>query len=812
MALIIDPDSLNQGASTAETVTFGTPSGQQVQLTGSGLPDLAVDEYFEIRDAVDSGNNGLWQCDTVNTINADYTCTKVDGVTPAAETSDAVTWLGSSGASTEKSVHIDTAGKRIYLLEQGNLSSDGLTMLALHSFLKEEWKDDSTLPMHPFPMIGIDFDAGKWEFGTDPSGNFSGFRLAFDNEDTSGTYSRRLIRNAGWIEYDENGVATYKYFNVTTLGSFAEATDQAYYAFGNDPTDTAAAVNFIYADEVNEAVEFYADVTPADPTATGDDLNFTDSNTIERTSGSFVTDGFIVGGQVTLIDCTTAGNDGTHVITSVSATAMDVSGTPFTVEDFAADTRIAVDNSNAFNCFLREGFGGTYGKTFAQANLTSAGESSIVNKVIKFPLGNADDLDITHNDAAMSGSPYNAIVIKYFDQAFNKEVQSGVFSNFGIVIDVDSHSGVDGSYSAAGTVLTTAEAGMGVNDYQGGTLQIWDTDADAGDREQSFTIASNDAGSITISGDTFDATDSNISFTAFKASPATADKNEIYEKVQYLLRQAADIDDTDQVINGKTADELLAFVGPDLNCGGETPTNPNGGGSGVLIVGFDSNDTNNLYFYDSGGTKRSYPFVAAGTLNFNANLVQDSDPYYWLFYEYTKRTAATNCDMASVSGDTGDIQDSVGTTLPNLSVDDYINVSGFSNEENNGIYIVTAENTPSKDYTVRKLDGKTLIAEVGASLNVDEHPFGSPGAIVVDNNAGSDIAGAVGQAAIAFDYDYDGNTQGGRGATDDMYVRLVAIGLETGQYVISASESFQITRTTGLSFSVTSALERNYDT
>ena len=805
MPLITDPDSLNQGASTAETVTFGTPSGQQVQLTGTGLPSLAVDEYFEIRDAVDSGNNGLWQCDTVTSINADYTCTKVDGVAPAAETSDAVTWLGSSGTSTEKSVHIDTAGKRLYLLEQGNLSSDGLTMLALHSFLKEEWKDDSTLPMHPFPMIGIDFDAGKWEFGTDPSGNFSGFRLAFNDEDSSGTYSRQLIRNAGWIEYDVNGVETYKYFNVTTLGSFAEATDQAYYAFGNDPTDTGAAVNFTYADEVNEPVMFYEEIGDL----SGDTPAYGSTSTITRTTGSFITDGFVVGGQVTVADSTS--NDGTYVLTAVTTTTLTVTGTPLTVEAWGS-SRIAVDNSNAFSCFLREGFGGTYGKTFAQANLTSAGETSIVNKVIKFPLANANDLDITHNDAALSGSPYDGIVIKYFDQAFNKEVQSGVFSNFGIVIDVDCHSGVDGSYSAAGTVLTTAEGGMGVNDYQGGTLQIWDTDADAGDREQSFTIASNDATTITISGDTFDATDSNISFTAFKATPTTADKNEIYEKVQYLLRQAADIDDTDQVVNGKTADGLLGFVGPDLNCGAGTPTNPNGGGAGVLVVGFDSNDTNNIYFYDTGGTKRSYPFVAAGSLGFNANLVNDSDPYYWLFYEYTKRTAATNCDMASVSGDTGDIQDSVGTTLPDLTVGDYINVSGFTNPENNGIYEVTAENTPSKDYTVRKLDGQTLIAEVGASLNVDEHPFGSPGAIIVDNNAGADIAGAVGSASIAFDYDYDGNTQGGRGATDDMYVRLVAIGLETGQYVISASESFQITRSTGLSFSVTSALERNYDT
>jgi len=471
---------------------------------------------------------------------------------------------------------------------------------------------------------------------------------------------------------------------------------------------------------------------------------------------------------------------------------------------------MAVDNSNAFSAFLRVRDADTNGKTYAQANLSSAGETSIVNKVIKFPLGNATDLNISATDATITGgSPWTEISLKYFDQAFNIEVDDGATNrNFGIVVDVGTWSGVDGSAPGAASVLTTAEGGMGVNDYQSGVLTIHE----GTDKGTDFPITANDATTITVTGTI--ASGTNLSFTAQRATPVSADKNEIYEKIQYLLRQAADIDGTDQTVNGKTADALAKFVGPDLICGEDLPTNPNGGGSGVLIMGFDSNDTNNLYFYDNVPVKRNFPFVAAGTLNFNTNLVNDSDPYYWLFYEYTVRTAATNCDMALPSGSVGDIQDSVGTTLPNLTVGDYIKVAGFVNDANNGIYIVTAENTPSKDYTVRKLDGATLVAETGASLNVDEHPFGSDGAIIVDRNAGTDIAGAITSGSIAFDYDFDGNTQGGRGSTDEMFVRLVAIGLETGQYVISPSESttFKITRATGLSFSVTSALERNYDT
>jgi hypothetical protein len=344
---------------------------------------------------------------------------------------------------------------------------------------------------------------------------------------------------------------------------------------------------------------------------------------------------------------------------------------------------------------------------------------------------------------------------------------------------------------------------MTVGQYNGGTLRIHEgTDADL-----EFPIVSNDATTITVTGTL--SSGSNISFTAQRASAIVATKNEIYEKIQYLLRQAADIDSTDQTVNGKTADALLNFVGPDLNCGFYSPSNPNGGGSGVIIEGFKADDTNNLYFYDNGGTKRNYPFVAAGTLNFNQNLVLDSDPYYWLFYEYTTRTNLTDGAIVGPSGNVADLE-SPGGNLPSLSVNDYIKVDGFANDVNNGVYIVTVVNTDTQDYTVRKLDGETLIAESGVTIDVDEHPIDSDGAIIVDNNAGSDIAGAVTAAQISFDYDYDNNVQGGRASGTDASVILIAIGLETGQYV--RSTAYTITRATGLSFTATASLERNYAT
>jgi hypothetical protein len=86
--------------------------------------------------------------------------------------------------------------------------------------------------------------------------------------------------------------------------------------------------------------------------------------------------------------------------------------------------------------------------------------------------------------------------------------------------------------------------------------------------------------------------------------------------------------------------------------------------------------------------------------------------------------------------------------------------------------------------------------------------FGTSNAVLVDNNAGTDIQGLVsGNSNIAFDFDYDGNVQGGRTAGTDADVTLVAIGTTGAQYVVATGT---ITRATGISFTLTSALERNY--
>lgn len=306
------------------------------------------------------------------------------------------------------------------------------------------------------------------------------------------------------------------------------------------------------------------------------------------------------------------------------------------------------------------------------------------------------------------------------------------------------------------------------------------------------------------------ASESNLSFTLQRATPVVATAEEIYEKVQYLLRQSADIDSTDQTVVGETADELLTFVGDTLVTGSVSPSNPNGGGSGVAILGFDSNDTNRLTFTDNTGTTRTFPFVAAGSINFNANLVNDSDPEYWMFYEYTERFTNTGFGLSSPSGSTAVLDSSVTDLTAELLNGDYIKLDGFTDPNNNGIWVLTGAPAGAGPYTVAvsKVNGDTVSAEAaGASISLDKNPINSPDAIIVDDNSGVDISGAVGASSIAFDYDYDNNVQGGRTAGTDAVVVIRAIGLETAQYV---ETSGTIQRAVGQSFSVVAALERNY--
>ena len=84
-----------------------------------------------------------------------------------------------------------------------------------------------------------------------------------------------------------------------------------------------------------------------------------------------------------------------------------------------------------------------------------------------------------------------------------------------------------------------------------------------------------------------------------------ATTQQIYEKLQYSLRQSTDIDSGSGTVIGAVADALAYFVGSTLT-----------GATSVAIDGLNANFLNSVSLFDKNGVNRLYPFVYAGTINF----------------------------------------------------------------------------------------------------------------------------------------------------------------------------------------------------
>lgn len=146
---------------------------------------------------------------------------------------------------TDGNIWIDTTAKTIGIAENGSLTSDGVAMQAVYSYLKEEWKDDAALIKFDFPMVSITAEQFELVNGWD-----------FADQTT-----KDLIRDGGWALKDNSGVSQEEYMNVTSLGSFDDSVnDQAYYlqSAGGTPT------NVVLNGEVNQAVKIYGDASHGD--------------------------------------------------------------------------------------------------------------------------------------------------------------------------------------------------------------------------------------------------------------------------------------------------------------------------------------------------------------------------------------------------------------------------------------------------------------------------------------------------------------------------------------------------------------------
>lgn len=169
-----------------------------------------------------------------------------------------------------QNVFVDTANRTVKIRNNSgapvgpSMDQTGVTLQALYSFLKQEWKDDPNtkeLISYPFPLVAITPEQFEWRFGWAPA------------DDSS----RSLIRTAGWREFAvDNSTLKRQYVGVISLGNIdgnQNATgggdqDTAYYGFFDSAngTSTAGPLDFDFPGPVNQAVLTYKD-SDADLTA-----------------------------------------------------------------------------------------------------------------------------------------------------------------------------------------------------------------------------------------------------------------------------------------------------------------------------------------------------------------------------------------------------------------------------------------------------------------------------------------------------------------------------------------------------------------
>ena len=510
-------------------------------------------------------------------------------------------------------VSFDTAALTIALALAGNLSEDGVTGQCLYSFAKEEWLNDANLIKYTFPYLAITPE--QFEIGNNGS-KFSNWKYLDDA-------SRKLVRTAGWAEYDNTGAVLREYLGVITLGTIDATSktvgDKAQYFFSSD----TAATELTYAGPANESIQIYGDAANGDI-------------------------------------------------------------------DYRAEVLTVIIRVE--------------GKTYGQSTTTDIGVGTMTYKVERFPLSESPDNNISVADTGIDSNgdgtadiaPYDAMSITYIEHQ-------------------NQGSYVDATVYAAGDVV------LDVGDSQGNGAERWYITT-AGGTSAGATLAA-DAGVIdwTLFAGQYEIGSTWYAFGVVVDGNGAASQ-QIYEFVQWSLRQIVDIDAGAGTQIGILAEALL-----DYSAAPTMTTLQQSDGDGVYINNFDSNVTNFLQFQDDTytNTVRTFPFVTAGTISFNSNIVNDTDARYWMFY---------------------------------------------------------------KDANGNLID--------------------SANAIIVQNDAGQDITGDVtGSASVSFDFDYDGNVQGGRASGADAQVVIRVMGLNTAQFV---EAEFTISRAVGLNFPLTAALERNY--
>jgi hypothetical protein len=702
--------------------------------------------------------------------------------------------------------------------------ADGVSLQAVYSFSKEEWRDDSLattftgdynddLIRHQIPLEAITSE--QFEVGGGAS---------HDDWNWFNSYTRKKIRTAGWAEKNTvsatNDLA--RETGIITLGSLDTDT-QVYYQQTSATTNPA---DFTFLGAVNEAVRIYYDANQdGSPDnnyttylklfarkkgktysqATISDIGVTTIQTIVNRfplahlddTAIVATDGEILGTSpyrnAALNSSVTDAIDGDITTGGVSFTDADatfqtwnvVPGDTlritngndigyYTIASVDSETQLTIATDFEFSGWVDTSSSVTYSiyTNFLVANTPGDGTVSVLTT------GDIADVNTSHGtitDAGMFGSVASGDILYITEAPYQGvfRVQSSNADSL-VVETTDTPFGTatvdymvlqDGMYLEYKNVLTdTHDSGSGA-----GTITYNDTDAGYGNRP-----------TITLGG----------------ADVWTADTGSIL-----VVSGSASNDGRYTVYNQETT-KIVSLV----------PTD-------VLVDESDTTPTSTITHYE--GFKRT---IGTGTYAFNWKVKANGaglDDIYQFIQHQLRQSTDIDYGGGTARGDITDLLMSyaaptgvgLNTYFDNLDTNDINNVTLQDHSGANRTFPYTAAGSLTFNTTLTSdANAKYWLFftndDAGDNLGRD---YGTKDAIIVKDADSVDIAGDVSaQASIPFTYDYDGNVQRGSGSSaTNAPVTLVAIGLSTAQFVVSTGT---ISRATGITISAVAALERNYST
>lgn len=842
MAIITDPDNLDRLQVLVDyynqkigikPVNSTTPvvAYNLIAETGTGRTQGDAAYPYSFQDtSKDFSASGVASGDILTILNGQnvdhWTITGLVGVTGLLVDSP----FGATGETDINYAVLDSTGGTV---------TDGATLQAVYSFLKEEWKTAGSgfvdLIQFIFPLESITRE--QFEIGGPTHGDFN-----WRDDDT-----RNLIRTGGWAAISEAGTTLQRYAGIITLGSL-DADTQVYYQQVDSTSGTASDPrNFVLTGPVNQAVLVSTNggddlrgflklfARKKGKTYAGSEISDIGVSTLETLVNRFPvshaddpaivdSDGQLAGGlgiyQTGIVLFTTADAD-----TSLSAAsaqentfaltvdAGDIVGSGLTVKDFVriqgADAAIDDDY-------------------FEVVSVDSATQVTLLQEpTVAVPV----ETDITAS---------------FISRRRSNERSDGQLQNIG-------GSDLSGTISSAASdfVSSGVAAGDIIGILASGTTSL---DSNVGTYQ---VLSITDLNNVVI--DTKD--------QPFPTTQTAADYNfEVYRPGMYLqykqeIATSVGADAASGVVfSSASPDTIQRRDGGDFSTGGyvvggvlEVGTSENlGENDGSYVISGISttttaNDTISL-FQETSLTANAADTTATLSgqngfirspqtqgFSYNWRLFGNngtlSNCFQWLQKEL-RRGFATSLDdsdfrgIADISTSSGvfrgDVTDLLmtfaspnGTTL-NLFIDDL-----NANEKNNitfndvlGIgrnFAFLAIISISVNQNLLD-DGDTKIVvfftndDAGNNTGRD---YGTDEAIIVQTTTNTDMISLNPSVSpVDFEFDYDNNAQrGSASAATDAPVTIVAIGLNTAQYVSTAGT---VTRQSTNVFSLVAALERNY--